>query len=94
MARRKRGKWMNKATDPVLELLDEIDMAVTAGAIEFELEQSLEDPPGHTTLYRALNQLDSRGYINRPRGEGTNLIEITDRGREYLRGQRDASDDS
>jgi len=84
---------MNKATDPVLELLDEIDMAVTAGAIEYELQQSNKDAPGHSTIYRALNELEDRDYINRPRGEGTNLIEITKRGREYLRGQRDASED-
>lgn len=94
MARRQRGKWMNKATDPVLELLDEIDMAVTAGAIEFELQESGDDPPGHSTLYRALNELEEREYIHRPRGEDTNLIEITERGREYLRGKRDASEDA
>ncbi len=84
---------MNKATDPVLELLAEIDMAITAGAIEFELQQSLNDPPGHSTIYRALNELEERDYIARPRGEGTNLIRITDRGLEYLRGERDASED-
>lgn len=93
MARRKRGKWMNKATDPVLELLDEVDMAVTAGAVEFELNRSSDDPPGHSTLYRALRELEGRDYIRRPRGEGTNLIEITEKGREYLRGERDARDD-
>jgi DNA-binding PadR family transcriptional regulator len=94
MARRKRGSWMNKATDPVLELLDDVDMAISSGAIEYELERTHgDDAPGRSTIYRALDELEEHEYVRRPRGEDTKLIEITDAGREYLRGERDARED-
>lgn len=94
MARRRRGRWMNKATDPILELLFEIDIAVSPNAIIFELNRSLDDPPGRSTVYRAFKELESRNYIVRPQGEDGTLIEITERGREYLQGERDASEDT
>ena len=93
MARRKRGMWMNKATDPVLELLDEANLAITPGAINYELNRDSDDAPHRTSIYRALDKLEERDYIRRPKGDGTTLIEITEKGREYLRGERDAGED-
>lgn len=93
MARRRRASWMRKGTDDILELLDELDVAVSSGAIIYELRRNDPDPIGESTVYRALDALEDREYIQRPRGEDTKLIEITERGREYLRGERDARDD-
>lgn len=85
---------MNKATDPVLEVLDDADMAVSINAVRFELDRTNTDAPARRTVYRAISELEARGYISRPKGEDTKLIEITDRGRAYLRGDRDARDDA
>jgi repressor of nif and glnA expression len=82
---------MNKATDPVLELLDDAPLAVTPGAINYELQKD-EDAPSRRTIFRALSELEDRGYIRRV-NDG-NILKITDRGEEYLRGERDASKDS
>ncbi|GAA0276440.1 helix-turn-helix domain-containing protein [Halobacterium noricense] len=94
MARRKRGKWMNKATDPVLELLDDVEIAISPNAIVHALNESSNDAPHRSSVYRALDELEARDYIRRPKGENTTLIEITERGHEYLRGERDASEDA
>lgn len=85
---------MNIATDPVLELLDEAPLAVTPGSIVFELQRRGGDSPSRRTIFRALDELEDRGYITRPQGDDGTLIEITERGREYLRGERDASEDA
>lgn len=81
---------MNKATDPVLELLDDAPLAVTPGAINYKLQQQ-EGGPSRRTIFRALSELEERNYIRRV-NDG-NLLEITDQGREYLHGERDASKD-
>jgi len=49
MARRKRGAWMNKATDPLLELLDEVNIAISQNAIRFELSRTMTDAPHRST---------------------------------------------
>ena len=82
---------MNKATDPVLELLDEVGIAITPGAIIFELDRG--DGPSRRTILRSIDALEERDYVVRPKGENTTLLKITDRGREYLQGQRDAGED-
>jgi len=85
---------MNKATDPVLELLDDVDIAISKNAIRHELQKSLSDPPDRTTIHRGVTELEERDYVIRPKGPNTKILEITDRGREYLRGERDAGDDA
>jgi len=86
MARRKRGPWMNSATDPVLEFLDEYGIAVPIGVLDNELS------PGYRTIKRALEELEERKYVIR-NDEYSSYFEITDRGRAYLQGDRDASND-
>jgi len=85
---------MNKATDPVLELLDDVGIAISPNAIMYELNQTSSDPPHRSSVYRAMDDLEKRDYICRPKGEDTRLVQITERGREYLRGERDASEDA
>ncbi len=86
MARRKRGRWMNTATDPVLEFLDHHEIAVPIGVLDNELD------PGYRTIKRALEELESRGYVERD-DEYSSFFSITDRGQAYLHGERDADKD-
>lgn len=86
MVRRKRGKWMNSATDPVLEFLDEHDIAVPIGVLDNELG------PSYRTIKRTLEELEDRGYIERDENYSSHF-RIADRGQEYLKGDRDADKD-
>lgn len=85
MTRRKRGQWMNTATDPVLEFLDDHDIAVPIGVLDNELA------PSYRTIKRALEELEAREFVMRD-DEYTSHFRISDRGREYLAGNLDASD--
>ncbi|MFH5799044.1 ArsR family transcriptional regulator [Haladaptatus sp. CMAA 1911] len=85
MTRRKRGRWMNTATDPVLEFLDDHDIAVPIGVLDNELQ------PGYRTIKRALEELEEREFIERDENYSSHF-RITERGREYLIGELDASE--
>ena len=84
---------MNRASEPLLELLDDSGVAMNPTGIIFELGDRLDDPPGRSTIYRAIDSLISAGYIERP-VEDKALYRITNRGREWLAGDRDAADDA
>lgn len=74
-------QWMTKSDDAILELLDEIEIAIPPKAISFALE-NVSKP----TVDRRLPKLESAGLIKRyekPRG----YRQITEKGCEYLRGQ-------
>jgi len=77
---------MNSATDPVLEFLDEHEIAVPIGVLDTELS------PSYRTIKTALERLEEREYVTRHE-EYSSYFEITDRGRAYLQGDRDASND-
>ena len=83
--RRKRGAWMNSASDPVLECLDELDTAVPVSVLDIELESS------RSTVSRAVDDLLDRGMIERHPDYNTHY-RITEVGRAYLAGEVDASD--
>lgn len=81
---------MNKASEPILELLQDAGVVMTPGGIEYELNRQLgDDAPGHSTIFRALDDLEKYGMIRRP--EGGSLVELTDTGRGFLSGHVDAS---
>jgi DNA-binding PadR family transcriptional regulator len=82
---RNREEWMNKASDPLLELLDEDDMALPPKTILINFKRKLSDPPSRSTLFRAIEDLEENGYIERYPTAETHYV-ITDKGREYLRG--------
>lgn len=84
MTRRKRGSWMNTATDPVLEFLHEHDIAVPIGVLDNELE------PGYRTIKRALEELEDHKFVERDK-DYTSHFRITNKGRQYLAGDLDAS---
>ncbi|WP_256394233.1 hypothetical protein [Natronoarchaeum rubrum] len=77
---------MNSATDPVLEFLNEYEIAVPIGVLDNELS------PGYRTIKRALEELEDREYVARDENYSS-YFEITDRGQAYLQGDRDASND-
>jgi DNA-binding PadR family transcriptional regulator len=77
---------MNSATDPVLEFLDEYDIAVPIGVLDNELS------PGYRTIKRALEELEDRSYVKRDENYSSHF-RITEKGREYLNGERDARQD-
>ena len=81
--RRKRGQWMNKAADPVLEFLDEHNISVPIGVLDNEL------PPSYMTINRALTDLENHGLIERD-PDYESYRRITDLGRAYLDGEVDA----
>ena len=85
MARQKRGPWMNVATDPVLEFLDDHDIAVPIAVLDNELE------PGYRTIKRALEDLEDREFVKRDENY-TSYFHITDKGRQYLAGDLDANE--
>lgn len=88
---RNRAPWMNRATDPVLELLAESDLALPPGAITYNLQHKLADAPSRSSITRAITELEDHGFIHKPLDSNT-YYEITDRGRAYLEGELDASD--
>jgi DNA-binding PadR family transcriptional regulator len=82
---RLREKWMNKATDPILELLEESGLALPPKAILVNLRRVLADPPSRPTVFRALDELENHGFIESLPISGTYYV-ITERGEEYLSG--------
>jgi DNA-binding PadR family transcriptional regulator len=87
---RDRKDWMNKAVDPILELLDE-EMVLNAQSIYLTLQQraeSKDDAPGRTTVYRAIESLEENQYIESP-NQNASYYYITDIGRSYLQDEPD-----
>lgn len=83
------AEWTNSATKPVLRLLDESDLALSASGIVYNLQQRLERPPSEATVTRALKGLREHGLVKQPY---RSLYQITDRGRAYLAGDLGSED--
>ena len=76
---------MNTASDPVLEFLDEHDIAVPVSVLDIEIDSS------RSSISRAVDDLLARGMVERHPDYNTHY-QITDVGRAYLAGEVDASD--
>jgi DNA-binding transcriptional ArsR family regulator len=77
---------MTKSDDAILELLDECGIAIPPRAIAFNIE-NVSEP----TVSRRLPKLEKAGLVKRfsdPQG----YSKITEKGRDYLRGELDASE--
>ena len=85
MARRKRGQWMNSATDPILEFLDDHEIAVPIGVLDNELG------PSYQTINDALEELEERQFVRRDENYSSHF-RIADLGRAYLVGEINADD--
>jgi Fe2+ or Zn2+ uptake regulation protein len=81
--------WKNSATEPVLRLLAESDLALSAKSIVHNLDEQLERPPSRATVHRALSGALDAGLVTQP--EGT-LYAITDTGRDYVAGNLSMSE--
>jgi len=81
--------WKNSATEPVLRLLAESDLALSAKSIVHNLGEQLERPPSRATVHRALSGALNAGLVTQP--EGT-LYAITDTGRDYVAGNLSMSE--
>ncbi|UPV76626.1 MarR family transcriptional regulator (plasmid) [Halorussus limi] len=80
--------WENSATRPVLNLLDESNVAISPGGITLNLEQQMQRPPSRSTVTRAIEQLLKRELIEKP-DESKTYYRITEKGRQYLAGDLD-----
>jgi len=77
---------MNKATDPVLELLEDSGLALPPNAIIVNVQRGLSDPPSEPTFYRTLGPLEENGFIETI-PEREKFYRITEKGRRYLAGE-------
>jgi DNA-binding PadR family transcriptional regulator len=77
---------MNKASDPILEFLNEKEIAAPKGVLDNELDVA------EATIKRGLRELEDRGFIERD-PDYTSYYRITEKGRGYLAGDVDARDD-
>lgn len=81
--------WKNSATEPILRLLADSDLALSATSIVYNLDQRLERPPSRATVHRALSGALEAGLVRQPKGS---LYEITDTGRAYRAGDLSTSE--
>lgn len=82
-------EWKNSATEPILGLLADSDLALSATSIVYNLEQRLERPPSRATVHRALSGALDAGLVTQPEGA---LYAITDTGRDYVAGNLSMSE--
>jgi repressor of nif and glnA expression len=82
---------MNKATVPILEILEESGLSLPASTINHNLDRMLTDSPSRATVFRALEPLEQHGLIQNTGGKSTHY-EITDKGRSYLAGEVSAEE--
>lgn len=73
---------MNRAVDPVLDLLAESGISLSAPTIVHNLQLRMTDPPSRSTVYTALEDLEDHGYIE-PTGGNTEHYRITNKGQTY-----------
>ncbi len=85
---RRREEWMNKASEPILELLADTGLALPPKAIEVNLERLQNDPPSRSSIFNAFEPLVEHGYIENIADSGSYYV-ITDTGRAYLQGELD-----
>lgn len=76
---------MNKASNPVLECLDEHDTALPTSVLDIELGVS------RSSIARALPDLEDYGLVESHPDYSTHY-RLTDLGRDYLEGKIDADD--
>jgi len=84
-----QADWKNSATEPVLRLLADSDLALSATSIVYNLNKQLERPPSRATVHRALSGALDAGLVHQPEGA---LYAITDTGRDYVAGDLSMSE--
>lgn len=88
---RKRARWMNKATDPILEMLRRgSDLFLSRSDVNYNIQRRPGDQPSKQTVYRAFDELERCGFVD-VEDNGTPRYRIAKRGESYLDGELDAS---
>ncbi|WP_394327979.1 helix-turn-helix transcriptional regulator [Halogranum amylolyticum] len=82
---------MNKASIPVLELLNEAGIAIPGQTIALNLDRMLSHAPSRATVYRTLDPLEAHGLIEHVTGDTKHYI-ITEKGEQFLAGDLRASE--
>lgn len=98
---RKRGSWMNSATEPLLEVLRKGQDWKSTPDMIVNMIYQFEDPPSQSTVYRSVNALMNHEYTGDKEYDSDTLIiarefdeygkyyRITDLGIAYLEGKID-----
>lgn len=82
---------MNKATDPVLEVLREAgDLCLSRADINWNVQQLPGDQPSRSAVYDAFEDLERYGLVKSREGRRTRYA-ITETGIRYLDEELDAS---
>lgn len=87
---RPRVDWMTGSDDSILELLDESDVALPPRGIEINLQQAGVSI-SNRTIKRRLKKLHDWGLVDLI-NEKSSYYAITEKGREYLSGDLNASE--
>ena len=74
--------WKNSATDAILRLLYESEVAISPGGITVNLEYKLERPPSRSTVTRAIEGLRKNGHLEKL-DPNKSYYYLTQEGREY-----------
>jgi predicted transcriptional regulator len=80
---RPRVDWMTRADDYILEFLDETDIVATPQVIAANIDYSRQ------YVNQRIRALEDNDLVQ---NTGNGLYRITDRGRDYLAGELDASE--
>jgi DNA-binding PadR family transcriptional regulator len=86
---------MSKATDPILTVLQratDAQLWLSRSIVNENIQRLEGDQPSKMTVYRSFDELVDYGFVQNPDSGNDSLYQITDRGRQYLDGELDASE--
>lgn len=81
--------WESDAVEPVLRLLHQAGIAVTAEVVATNLREGLEDAPTDREVAAALSELDDANFV-RTSADADDYYRITDRGRGHVSNELEA----
>lgn len=81
---------MSDKDETILEFLDSIDISLPPSVLHWNLMQKQGDEWSINTTRRRLSKLEEKGYVEITK-EDMGYRGITEAGREFLRGEDDAS---
>ena len=87
---RPRVDWMTGNDDSILEFLDEHDVALPPRGLEINLQRE-QVGISYRTINRRLKELQDAGLVEKI-DEKSGYYAITEKGRNYLAGELDASE--
>lgn len=85
---RRPASWMTTNDGPILEFLEDCELALTPRDLQYNLETRAGVEMAYSTLNHRLGKLTEHDLIEKEDPEGGRYA-ITDRGRAYLAGELD-----